>query len=334
MNPTAPAGDGRRRPAERTTVADACDRLSRARPRPEDAKIVTLARSARARTGAAEGAAVRDPDGRTYAAGTVALPSLALTALQAAVAAAVVQRGARARGRRGGRRRTWPNGFDDPGLAAVADVTPGATVLSRARTRRRSTAWRARRDRAGDPPGTSSPRHDVVVVGGGIVGLAVLHALLAARAHVGRAWCERETPPRPRTRPAATPTSSTPGCTTRPGRSRPASRSRGCAETKALLRRARPRLAVVRQARRRHRARGELPRMAELVRRGARNGVEVHRARRGRGRASASRRARGSPRCGCRPPGICDFGAITAKLARAGRRPRRRRSTWGGRCAG
>ena len=56
---------------------------------PEDAKLVTLARAARARTGAAEGAAVRDQDGRTYAAATVSLPSLTLTALQAAVAAAV-----------------------------------------------------------------------------------------------------------------------------------------------------------------------------------------------------------------------------------------------------
>lgn len=55
----------------------------------EDAKLVTLARGARARAGAAEGAAVRDDDGRTYAAATVALPSLNLTALQAAVAAAV-----------------------------------------------------------------------------------------------------------------------------------------------------------------------------------------------------------------------------------------------------
>ena len=55
----------------------------------EDQKIITLARSARARTGAAEGAAVRDTDGRTYAGTTVALPSLRLTALQAAVAAAV-----------------------------------------------------------------------------------------------------------------------------------------------------------------------------------------------------------------------------------------------------
>jgi hypothetical protein len=56
---------------------------------PEDGKLVILARSARARTGAAEGAAVRDDMGRTYAAATVALPSLSLTALQAAVAAAV-----------------------------------------------------------------------------------------------------------------------------------------------------------------------------------------------------------------------------------------------------
>ncbi|HYN73017.1 MAG TPA: cytidine deaminase [Nakamurella sp.] len=56
---------------------------------PEDAKLVTLARGARGRAGAAEGAAVRDDDGRTYAAATVALPSLTLTALQAAVATAV-----------------------------------------------------------------------------------------------------------------------------------------------------------------------------------------------------------------------------------------------------
>jgi len=54
----------------------------------EDEKLVTLARSARARTGRAEGAAVRDDIGRTYVAATVALPSLSLSALQAAVAAA------------------------------------------------------------------------------------------------------------------------------------------------------------------------------------------------------------------------------------------------------
>ncbi|AVH58825.1 MULTISPECIES: cytidine deaminase [Streptomyces] len=56
---------------------------------PEDRKIVTLARSARARNGVPEGAAVRDETGRTYVAGTVALPSLRLSALQTAVAMAV-----------------------------------------------------------------------------------------------------------------------------------------------------------------------------------------------------------------------------------------------------
>lgn len=56
---------------------------------PEDAKLVTLARSTRARNGAAEGAAVRDDTGRTYAASTVSLPSLQLSALQAAVVMAV-----------------------------------------------------------------------------------------------------------------------------------------------------------------------------------------------------------------------------------------------------
>lgn len=55
----------------------------------DDAKLVTLARSARARNVAAEGAAVRDDTGRTYVATSVALPSLKLSALQAAVVMAV-----------------------------------------------------------------------------------------------------------------------------------------------------------------------------------------------------------------------------------------------------
>lgn len=50
---------------------------------------MTLARSARARNGVAEGAAVRDETGRTYVAGTVALDSLKLSALRTAVAMAV-----------------------------------------------------------------------------------------------------------------------------------------------------------------------------------------------------------------------------------------------------
>jgi hypothetical protein len=55
----------------------------------EDRKLVTLARSTRARTQAAEGAAVRDSDGRTYAAASVALPSLQVSALGVCVAMAV-----------------------------------------------------------------------------------------------------------------------------------------------------------------------------------------------------------------------------------------------------
>jgi hypothetical protein len=55
----------------------------------EDRKLVTLARATRARTGAAEGAAVRDRDGRTYAAATVDLPSLQVSALGTCIAMAV-----------------------------------------------------------------------------------------------------------------------------------------------------------------------------------------------------------------------------------------------------
>ena len=61
----------------------------------EDTKILTLAKATRARahaphTGIAEGAAVRDTDGRTYAAATVenSDPSLTTSALRGAVAAA------------------------------------------------------------------------------------------------------------------------------------------------------------------------------------------------------------------------------------------------------
>lgn len=55
----------------------------------EDTKLVTLAKGARARVGAATGAAVRDETGRTYSGANVDLPSLRLGALQLAVAQAV-----------------------------------------------------------------------------------------------------------------------------------------------------------------------------------------------------------------------------------------------------
>ncbi|HKS53420.1 MAG TPA: cytidine deaminase [Pseudonocardiaceae bacterium] len=91
---------------------------------PEDAKIVTLARSALARTGALEGAAVRDTDGRTYIGVTVALPSLTLTALQAAVAAAVVS------GATGVEAAALvADGVDAASLSAVRELGPTAPVL-------------------------------------------------------------------------------------------------------------------------------------------------------------------------------------------------------------
>ena len=90
----------------------------------EDAKLVTLARSARARTGAAQGAAVRDSDGRTYVAATVALPSLTLSALQVAVAMAVSS------GALGLEAAVvfGPGATDEAGAAAVHDVAPDAPV--------------------------------------------------------------------------------------------------------------------------------------------------------------------------------------------------------------
>ena len=55
----------------------------------EDNKLVVLARATRARTGAAEGAALRDLDGRTYAGATVDLPTLQVSALGVCIAMAV-----------------------------------------------------------------------------------------------------------------------------------------------------------------------------------------------------------------------------------------------------
>ena len=93
---------------------------------PEDTKLITLARSARARTGAVEGAAVRDLDGRTYVASTVSLPSLSLTALQAAVAAAV---SSGVEGLEAAVVVTEEQKLDPASLAAVADLSADAPVL-------------------------------------------------------------------------------------------------------------------------------------------------------------------------------------------------------------
>jgi hypothetical protein len=91
----------------------------------EDQKLVTLARSARARTGAAEGAAVRDQDGRTYAAATVALPHLSLTALQLAVASAAA---AGASKLEAAAVVTESDTLENEGQAAVRDLAADAPI--------------------------------------------------------------------------------------------------------------------------------------------------------------------------------------------------------------
>ena len=91
----------------------------------EDSKLVTLARGARARVGAAEGASVRDQDGRTYAAATVVLPSLSVTALQLAVASAVA---AGATKLEAAAVVTEASTLDGAGHAAVRDLAADAPI--------------------------------------------------------------------------------------------------------------------------------------------------------------------------------------------------------------
>ncbi|MGB9306962.1 MAG: cytidine deaminase [Mycobacterium sp.] len=90
----------------------------------DDAKLVVLARAAMARAEAISGAAVRDVDGRTYAAAPVSLSTLQLSGLQAAVAAAVSS------GASGLEAAVLVAGSaDDPGIAAVRELTPTALLI-------------------------------------------------------------------------------------------------------------------------------------------------------------------------------------------------------------
>ncbi|MGC4874712.1 cytidine deaminase [Micromonospora sp. DT43] len=91
----------------------------------EDGKLVVLARGARGRVGAVEGAAVRDQDGRTYAAASVALPSLTLTALQLAVASAVAAGAGRLEA---AAVVTEASTLDGAGHAAVRDLAVDAPI--------------------------------------------------------------------------------------------------------------------------------------------------------------------------------------------------------------
>ncbi len=104
----------------------------------EDLKLITLARGARGRVGAAAGAAIRDETGRSYASANVALDNLRLSALQLVVATAV------AAGAKGCELAVVlaEDGLPDPaGLAALRDFaghdvtvlgcTPSGSVVTR-----------------------------------------------------------------------------------------------------------------------------------------------------------------------------------------------------------
>lgn len=94
----------------------------------EDAKLVTLARATRARTRAVEGAAVRDADGRTYAAATVDLPSLKVSALQVCVAMAVASG---VQGLEAAVVLTEQEALADADLGAVRDLGGAGVVVHR-----------------------------------------------------------------------------------------------------------------------------------------------------------------------------------------------------------
>ncbi len=95
-------------------------------PDAEDLKIITLARSTRAHTGAPEGAAVRDETGRTYAAAAVALPSLRLSALRLAVAMAASSGATSLEAAAVVSDTVEPNPED---VAAVRDLGPAAIIF-------------------------------------------------------------------------------------------------------------------------------------------------------------------------------------------------------------
>ena len=108
-----------------STTSAAVPAASAATLDPEDAKLVILARGARSRVGAVEGAAVRDQDGRTYAAATVVLPSLAVTALQLAVASAAAAGASRLEA---AAVVTEASTLDGACHAAVRDLAPDAPI--------------------------------------------------------------------------------------------------------------------------------------------------------------------------------------------------------------
>ncbi|HEY0813587.1 MAG TPA: L-2-hydroxyglutarate oxidase [Pseudonocardia sp.] len=154
-----------------------------------------------------------------------------------------------------------------------------------------------------------TPKYDVVVVGGGIVGLATAHAV--ARSGRSVAVVERE----PRLADHQTGRNSNvihSGLYYTPGGLKARLAVAGCAETVAFCREhdlphsVCGKLVVATEPE-------ELPRMAELVRRGAANGVEVHELDQA-GMREHEPHVRGIAALWVPSTGICDYRLVAEKL--------------------
>ncbi|HYZ55780.1 MAG TPA: L-2-hydroxyglutarate oxidase [Streptosporangiaceae bacterium] len=155
----------------------------------------------------------------------------------------------------------------------------------------------------------ATPRFDVVVVGGGIVGLATAHAVVRTGRSV--TVVERE----PRLASHQTGNNSNvihSGLYYAPGGLKARLATAGCAETVAFCRehdlphKVSGKLVVATEPE-------ELPRMAELERRGNANGVENHRLDQ-RGMREHEPHVRGIAALWVPSTGICDYRAISEKL--------------------
>lgn len=157
----------------------------------------------------------------------------------------------------------------------------------------------------------TSPRHDAVVVGGGIVGLAVVTALQEA-GHTDVALIERE-PTTARHQTGRNSNVVHSGLYYAPGSLKARLAVAGCAETKEFCaEHDLPFLECGKVVAATDES--ELPRMAELVRRGRANGVEVHELD---AAGVREREPAVSAVAGLWVPstGICDFDAVTRRLA-------------------
>ena len=217
---------------------------------------------------------------------------------------------------------TAADGVDDASLAAVRDLAPAAPVLH------------------ADPSGAVRAvltAGDAVTHARGSTSSSSAAASSASprrtrwRAPAARSRSSSASRVSRPTRPATTPTSSTPGSTTRPAAHKARLAVAGCAETVAFCRDARPAVRGHRQAGRRDRTRRAAPpRRAQAARRRERR--REPRAGRRPGCASTSRTCAGCGPCSCRRPGSPTTGRSPRRSASWCRRTAAR-STSAGRSA-